>query len=148
MSEPINHIRAHKSPLFIFGATQKVTPFVKFDCHLLQSQAARESFKFLWQSLTTKLLTLPDRVKILSCITEIFLSLSVSSSVSLRDAVTEASLAFGNILLKATVDLRVKDAESHRQLSATNRGTGAKQKSILSMSKDTQKVEFLFTSIS
>jgi hypothetical protein len=72
----------------------------------------------------------------------------VSSSTPLRDAVTEASLTFGNVLLKATVDLRVKDAESHRQLSATSRGTGAKQKAILSMSKDTQKVRLLSRSSS
>jgi hypothetical protein len=82
-------------------------------------------------------------VKVLSCITETFLALSTSSTASIRDAVTEASLSFGKILLRATYDLRVKAEESNRQLSATSRGTGvAKQKSIISMSKETQKVCF------
>lgn len=86
------------------------------------------------------MLTLPDRVKVLSCLTETFLSLSFSSVPSIRDAVTEAALTFGNVLLRATVDLRVKDSESQRQLSTTSKGTGAKKKAILSMSKETQKV--------
>lgn len=93
--------------------------------------------------MTTKLLTLPNRVKILSIITETFLSLSISSVPSIRDAVTEASLTFGNVLLRATVDLRVKDSESQRQLSASSRGTGAKKKAILSMSKETQTVSIV-----
>jgi hypothetical protein len=80
-------------------------------------------------------------VKVLSTITETFLALSTSSIASIRDAVTEASLSFGKILLQVTLDLRVKAEESSRQLSATSRGAGsAKQKAIISMSKETKKV--------
>ena len=86
------------------------------------------------------ILLVSDRVKILSSLTELFLSLSSSSVASIRDVATEASLTFGRILLKATVDLRIKESESKHQLSVSGREMGAKQKSILSFNKETQKV--------
>lgn len=83
-------------------------------------------------------------MKILSSLAELFLSLSSSTVPSLRDVATEASLVFGKLLLKTTIELRTKEKESKHQLSVSGREMGAKQKSILSFNKETQKV-FIFS---
>lgn len=92
------------------------------------------------------MLTVSDRTKVLSSLAELLLSLSSSTVSSIRDVATESALVFGRILLKATIDLRIKEKESKHQLSVSGREMGAKQKSILSFNKETQKVliHFLF----